>query len=147
MNLRRGARRASLQPVEPPNRDAISSAIGILRQQELAVYQRLFREGLTSPSMASPILGAPFDVRRDPLFASFVRITPKGYAQWAFKLGPLDDIGTALPKAEALFAAINEGRQPCHSLACCPLAVKIPCVCIASFNCALHGSKCHGSHD
>jgi hypothetical protein len=35
----------------------------------------------------------------------------------------------------------------CHHLACCVKAKRVFCVCIVSFECPVHGSRCYGTHD
>jgi len=42
---------------------------------------------------------------------------------------------------------IAAGAEKMHPSVCCPLAEEVPCVCMISYVCDIHGSKCIGSHD
>jgi len=63
---------------------------------------------------------------------------------------PCQPDGSPLPKRrlEVVPAPVVEpppvfaGASPC-----CAKAVRVPCVCIASWKCPVHGSHCFGSHE
>lgn len=141
-----------LRPVDYPAKAELSSALEVISQQELAVYQRLYREGLTSPGP----YGKPFSVQRSQAHSGCIEVSatwidndPSENAEVKFLVLPdATDLGKdVLKKACLLFRAINEGRKRIHILACCLVATFRPCVCLVSFSCEIHGETCHGSHD
>ena len=135
-----------LKPAAAPAAQVVMDAVHVLVRQELAVYQRLYREGLTQPG--DPAM--PFTVRINVKHLGCIQVAPFGNEAYAFNVslaGPASDLDAVVPKARALYEAINSDKAKVHSLACCPLAEFSPCVCYVSFRCFVHGSACHGSHD
>lgn len=142
--LRRNQRHPDLVPVPMPPREKLNAALLVMDQQQLAVYQRLYRIGLTSPG----IDGTPFAVRRSLEHSGCVEVSPHRYPQYRFLVLPNgDDADLAGRKAEALFQAINLGLPKKDPRACCPVAEITGCVCTISFKCLVHGARCHGTHD
>ena len=139
----RNRRHPELVPAPQVPDKQITAATSVLTAQELSIYQQLYKIGLTSPGG-----GGPLAVKRSIEHLACIRVFPfPEHQEWGFLVTPADDPASVVPKAEALFSAINEKRSLVHSLACCPLAEVADCVCTASFKCAVHGSHCHGSHD
>lgn len=134
----------NLDPAPRPPMEKIMAATSVLQDQVLAVYQRLYKVGLTSPGKG----GWPFEARISVEHLACIEIVNKIEPKFNFLLGPHDDIESVVPKCEAIFASINGGETGlAGSKACCSLAKTRFCVCDASFECPVHGITCHGSHD
>lgn len=129
-----------LTPETPLTPGEVDTLIRLMIRHELSVYQRLYAVGLTSPGKN----GRPFGVQLDPEHSACVRVTPQGWSGYAFSV-PARDVLSVVERAEALYAVLEQPLK--HPLACCPVAEVAPCVCDVSFRCAVHGGKCHGSHD
>lgn len=141
------SRRHALIPSDPPTHQAVMDACAVLGQQQLAVYQRLYAVGLTSPGHPA----APFEVQRSR--ARFACIEVSLHQQYSippyytFVLEPYETLEHVVPKCKLIIEAVEADRQLVHARACCPLATLRPCMCTVSFTCELHGVHCHGTHD
>lgn len=135
----------SRHPVSCPSDDEISDAISVLSQQTLHFYQLLHFKGLSSP------YGNPFKVERvirsgnEP--TTIIQISPSGHEEYAFNVYNGDDDKMVLEKVKLIQDALQSGKERIDKMACCPLAKPRNCVCVASFECPIHGNMCIGSHD
>ena len=116
-------------PTEAPAAGAVFAALTLLHQQWLAVYQRLYAAGLTTPGAR----GAPFRVERSLDVPTCIEVTPAyaGYDEYQFHVRTPEDIDGTVAKCELIIAAMEEDRPRIHPRACCPLA--------DSRGCVLHG--------
>lgn len=146
-------RRHTLTPTDPPDYQALVDACRILSQQQLAVYQRLYAVGLTSPGHPA----SPFEVQRSSKHEACLEVSlnlglsilgaPLTLSGYTFLVRPGDNLNDIVPKCELIIKAVEADQQFVHTLACCPLATFRPCVCAVSFTCELHGVHCYGTHD
>ena len=130
--------------VSCPSDDEISNAISVLSQQTLHFYQLLYFKGLSSP------YGNPFKVERHIVssgLTTIIKILPNGHEEYAFYVRNSDDDETVLKKVKLIQDALESGKEKIDGMACCPLAERRNCVCVASFECPIHGNMCVGSHD
>ena len=135
----------SRPPADAPPLESVRGSLDVMRQQEMAVYQRLYYVGLTSP-----YADAPFKVERcinSGVITTHIRITPKGNERMAFTVARPEDIERVVETCELLMNAVNAMEEPLGLYQCCPLAKREFCVCIAMWSCPIHGTHCHGSHD
>jgi hypothetical protein len=126
-----------------PSSDEIKSAVRIINNQELHVYQLLYSERLTNP------FGYPLKIRRKLFWERDITImleisVPNNHKGLSFTTDGSDD-NEILNKSKMLLDAIN--REKIDSKACCPYAVSIECVCFKAFKCPIHGETHIGSHD
>mgnify|MGYP001601445052 CR=1 FL=1 len=138
--------RHPLTPMDPPTDQAIMDACRVLTNQQLAVYQRLYAVGLTSPG--SP--AAPFEVQRSLTHLACLEVSlhqQYGASGYLFVIPPGADLESIVAKCERIITAVETNQQPVSPHACCPLATFRHCVCAISFQCELHGTKCYGTHD
>ena len=143
MSLRRAPRHPRLTPASRVAVRDVMAACNVLNAQQLSIYQRLYRDGLTEPGFPA----GPFGVRRSVEHLGCVEIVPLGYEAYKFLMLPAEDPELVLSRAEAMFNAINSEKPLVDLRACCPVAALQDCVCVVSFKCAIHGSRCVGSHD
>jgi hypothetical protein len=157
-------------PVRLPSDEEISKAFEVLSAQETHWYQLLYFNGLTSPG------GNPVVVERGYWTAgstrnvqSVINIYPNPSLKLIQDKVPLllhpdareaqaliiakglgftirhDDTDEGvLEKVEMMMEGLD---KPVREYACCGLAEPRNCVCVASFECPLHGTRCTGSHD
>lgn len=128
-----------------PSQDEIWSAIEILDDQWLHFYQLLYFKGLTNPG------GYPFTVERHfssgtNRLTAGIDIYPKDHPEFKFTVFEhLQDAEVEL-NLQLIQEAI-QANKPKLEYACCPLATPRQCVCMASFECPIHGNTCVGTHD
>jgi len=60
---------------------------------------------------------------------------------------PLYEGGSLDSQRVAQKPAARERYKPTSPRACCDKAVRVRCVCEASWDCPVHGQWCWGSHD
>ena len=84
------------------------------------------KDGL-SRYLYCPVCGEPHDLSTNP---------GRLMAGWAFHSHQQRNCGTECSQKEYR-----------NRYACCDQAVPVNCVCVASFQCPVHGRRCHGSHD
>ena len=133
-------------PAACPSREEVSKAVGVLWDQQLHYYQLLYFKGLTDP------YGIPYKVSRDSICESnnptdCLNISRQNHPEYTFFVpnGTKDEY--IMKNIELIENAIKKGLKKEHNLACCPLAKQVQCVCVASFDCPIHGRFCIGSHD
>lgn len=132
------------RPIICPSQEAISEAAKVLGDQQTAVYQQLFANGLTEPGGRGQ-----FRVERFVNYGhttTVVHVIPNNPEHHCYKFG-VYRAKEVMPKVRRIVAAIKKNKKKVHALACCPLAKMTGCVCVASFSCIIHGNQCHGSHD
>lgn len=133
------------KPQACPDKEDIWKAIEILDDQWLHFYQLLFFKHLTNP------YGYPFTVERHPSLSgrggltTGIDIYPKEHPDFKFTVFDDKDDETVHKNIELIQNAI--GKEKVSEHACCPLATHRQCVCVASFECPIHGVTCIGSHD
>lgn len=137
--------KAERTPIECPTKEEIFKAVRILGDQFLHVYQVLH---FNDPPLTNPH-GFPLSVKRKvtSVVTTVIEVSNPKYIKnglYFYTNGqePNEEI---LEKAKMLIE--GEKLEKPHTLACCPFAKKVFCVCRASFECKLHGNSCHGSHD
>lgn len=140
------------QPRQRPTQEQIQNALGVLDDYRLHYYQLLYFQ---SPKLTQPGKGGyPFEVRIDPEHMACINIIPQKNKDYTFSIRPWEGAKDqdafdveVVTKCKMILGIINEKKDKFHSKACCPLAVRRPCVCDLSYTCELHGTQCHGSHD
>ncbi len=133
------------KPQSCPNKEDIWRSIEILDDQWLHFYQLLYLKQLTNP------YGAPFTVERHASSGSShlttgIDIYPKDHPEFKFTVFCDDDDKMVLKNLKLIQEAIRNDKKTLE-YACCPLATPRQCVCVASFECPIHGNTCVGSHD
>jgi len=131
-----------LIPKECPSEVMIRLALSILEDQQLSIYQTLFKEGLTAPGK-----GGQFRVERLPgqVGGASPWLTITNNSQpYSFTTKTSDGV---VAKCRRIVEAIKSGMKKFDSRVCCPLAVRRNCVCNLSFDCEIHGKTCIGTHD
>ena len=135
----------TLKPISCPSPEAISKAIDILSNQLLHFYQLLYFKGLTNP------YGNPFNVERatyqETNPTTNICIYPAGHKEFAFYVHDKEDDEKVLKNVKLIQDALQSGKPKIDGMACCSLAERRQCVCVASFECPIHGNMCIGSHD
>lgn len=150
-------------PIALPTDEQISAAFKVLQDQATHWYQLLLFNGLTSPG------GGPVVVERgywengniqEPQSIIMLYPSPghpaiydgalrpdvmKSMAkQYGFAIRHDDTDETVLAKVKLMMDGLG---KPFDVNACCSLATRRNCVCVASFSCPIHGDSCVGSHD
>ena len=129
-----------------PSDEEAWQAVKILNNRQLSIWQRLYSEGLSMPA-GGPV-NVKYDIGSNNTLNSWlvVFLTATGAEQEGYYFKTKDH-ADVVEKAKLMLETRKAGKKKIDGRACCPLATIHPCVCIISFVCPLHGSKCHGSHD
>ena len=133
-------------PVPCPSYNEISGAVDILSDQLLHVYQVLYFQ---KPKLTDP-LGNPLKVKRylttggHASITNIIEISNPRQPELNFDCMGNEPDEEIIKKAKLCLE--GEGKVK-EQYACCPLAKRVSCVCIASFECPLHRGTCVGSHD
>lgn len=141
-----------------PSDTYISAARDVLRRWQLHYYQLLYFQ---QPRLIEPGEGSrPFNVAFEVAYGfvlrlrlnvpanrdyDFIIVGPRHNAE--LKQSQEDYDREILDKCHLIQEAIASRKKKPHGLACCGLAVTMPCVCSYSCKCPIHGGKCVGSHD
>lgn len=141
--MNRAERHSQLVPAPRISEMEVMKACNVLHAQQLAIYQRLYKVGLTQPGFPA----RPFGVRRSIEHLGCIEIVSGGPKEYKFLMSPREDPDLVIARAEELFDAIKSGKSSVDPRACCPVAELTPCVCVVSFKCTIHGRHCIGSHD
>lgn len=157
-------------PVPCPSSDKVSAAFDVLTQQALHWYQLLYFKGLTTPG-GNPIMvergywesagclhpqtviniypSPDLPAIRD-MVPSLIHVDAKAHQakeiakRMGFTIRYDDTDETVLKKVKMMMGGLG---KPVRQWACCSLAKPRNCVCVASFECPLHGDRCVGSHE
>lgn len=157
-------------PVPCPSNDEVSAAFDVLSQQALHWYQLLYFKGLTSPSgnpvvvergywethgclhpqsviMVYPNPSLPPIWNKVPMLVHYdakISQAKEIAKRYGFAIRHDDTDETVLKKVKLMMDGLG---KPVMEYACCSLAERRNCVCVASFECPIHGNSCVGSHD
>jgi hypothetical protein len=135
--------------VECPDVTQINEAIKVLTQRNLHYYELLYNEKLTNANTRRPFYVTTMESKWAPYAG--VTIGFAANADYNFNVfGNVPSDEEILKRCDLILEAHAANKQK-DSLyphyACCPLAVRTNCVCIASFSCPIHGHHCHGTHN
>lgn len=143
-----GYKGGSPSPVEQgPTQKEFDAACDVINKYCLRLYQLLWAAKLTEPGRANTKYKWDTGIGETPCC---------GIGHWLEAKGP-DGVGVVSVRGKTpeevytkivmIEAGKKEGRKRVSHRACCILATRRDCVCLESFNCPVHGTQCHGTHD
>jgi len=133
-------------PQKRPSPEELKTALRVISDADLALYQFFYARGLCDPKNTSDIsiehvkgsyAGGLRNIHFRPLpaFSFFTHLN-----SWT-----PEDLDK---KLDAIYEALRTGNRTLKdSRDCCPLAEVVECVCSRSTSCPIHGRICHGTHD
>jgi hypothetical protein len=139
-------------PIPAPNIDELLAAYRVVNDWKLHWYQVLY---FHSPKLTTPgNVGSPFNVSLDSN-SHCLKVTFLPNQAFNFVIRPnlpaecetQADYDAQIVDLCMQIKRAHEEKRRTKEYACCALAVQQNCVCLAHFNCALHGNSHVGTHD
>lgn len=128
-----------------PSPDEIKKACDVYGNWQVHMYHLLYFHvpRLTEPGQPA----RPFWVGFNPKHIGCLQLNVPADPDYNFSILATMTDEAFMEKCLAIYEALMSSRQKVNTLSCCPLAKIRGCVCTISFECVVHGTKCHGTHD